>query len=110
MKLFDQEYEAQNSKQIFKFIEEIFEENEANEESENEDRKNLMTATKDLADSMKPILLFLVDRSLMFIQKGIPLLEQSLHTQYPNNEIPNFPKFKDFHGLGNYLWFSIFEG
>ena len=92
-KLFDQEYEAQNSKQIFKFIEEIFEENEANEESENEDRKNLMTATKDLADSMKPILLFLVDRSLMFIQKGIPLLEQSLHTQYPNNEIPNFPVF-----------------
>ena len=97
-------------------IEEILEENEANEESKNDDRKNLfkaikyvMTISKDLADSMKPILSFLGDRSLMFIQKGIPLLEQSLQTQYPNNKIPGFPKFKDFQGLGNFLWFCIFE-
>ena len=115
-KLFDQEQEAQNSKQIFKLIKEIFEENEVNEESKDKDRKKLfkatkylMTATKDLADSMKPVLSFLVDRSLMFIQKGIPLLEQSLQTQYPNNEISNFPKFKDFQGFGDYMWFSIIE-
>ena len=111
--MFDQE---QNSKQIFKLIEEILEEHEDNKESENEDRKilfkatrHLMTATRDLAEAMKPILSFLVDRSLMFIQKGIPFLERSLHIQYPDNEIPNFPNFKDFQGLVNYLWFSIFE-
>ena len=115
-KLFDQEQGPQNSKQIFKLIEEIWEENEENKGSEHEDRKilfkaikHLMTATRDLAESMKPILSFLVDRSLMFVQKGIPLLEQSLRIQYPDNEIPNFPKFRDFQGLGNYLWFSIFE-